>query len=528
MSETNTVGDAAPEASTENRDRFPMLGVIGLALGMFLAMLDSFIVSTALPTIVGELGGLNSLAWVITAYTLATAASTQIWGKLGDLYNRKTVFLASVTVFLIGSMLCGLAQNMGQLITFRALQGIGAGGLIVGALSIIGVLLPPREMVKIGTLTSSLMGIAFIGGPLVGGALTDAFNWRWAFYVNVPFGIASLAAVILGVHTALPTKKARIDIPGAILLTTGVTSLTLVTSWGGNKYAWGSAQIIGLCAAAVISLAALVFVEGRSAEPILPLRMFRTLNFTLAQILGFSFGLTIIVAVSFLPLYTQHVRGATSSSSGLLLIPMMLGMVLVMTYAARWVRKTGHYRIFPIIGGISMTAGMLLLLRLGVHTDIWLSALFPVLIGIGLGCLMQNAVLITQSSVEPRDMGAAMGMSSLARTLGTGIGAAIFAAVYTNQLTDTLADKLGKDDARPLLSSGDRDLTPDTLKQLSAPVRAAWSAGVTDGLHAVAIGGAIAGAITLLAALFVREVPLRDPRQARVPRQDPPAADPAT
>ncbi|MGY1434183.1 MFS transporter [Streptomyces reniochalinae] len=511
MSDTTADGKAAPTVSAAGNDRYIKLGIGGLLLGMFLGMMDNFIVSTALPKIVEDLGGLKSLAWVITAYSLAIAASTQVWGKLSDLYDRKMIYLLSVVLFLAGSMLCGLAQDMTQLIVFRTLQGFGAGGLVVGALSITSVMLTPQESAKVGSWTGLLMGVSLVGGPLIGGLVTDAWSWHWIFYINVPFGIVCVLATIVGVRLpAAPKKKVRIDYLGMILLTAGVVCLTLVTTWAGNSYAWGSTRIIGLITAGVIALAALVWVQQRVAEPILPLRLFRHHNFTLAQILGFIFGVAMVVPVTFLPLYAQNAKGISSISSGLLLLPMMVGMVLMMRRGSAWIRRTGRFRILPIIGSAAITVGMVLLLLFSPGTNTLLGALYMVPIGVGLGCLIQNTVLITRTSVEPRDMGAAMGVGSLTRTLGTGMGVALFGALYAGRLSSSLSDKIGSRDASALVSSGSEDQS-DLVSQMPARVQEAWASAVTDGLHVVAIAGVVAGVIALVSAVLVREVPLGPP-----------------
>ncbi|MGC4748128.1 MFS transporter [Micromonospora sp. DT201] len=508
MSETTT---AAPPASAGEHPRFFKLGIAGALFGMFLGMMDSYIVATALPSIVGDLGGLTSMTWIITSYALAIAASTQVWGKLSDLYNRKTMFLLSVAVFLAGSMLCGLAQSMGELIAFRALQGVGAGGLLVGAVAMVQALLPPKESTRVSSWTGLLLGIALIAGPLVGGVITSGLTWRWIFYVNVPFGLLCLLGTVVGVNVPMRPKatQVRIDYLGAVLLTAAVVCLTLVTGWAGTTYSWRSGLILGLCTVVVVATAAFVYVERRAPEPLVPFRMFGTRNFSLAQVLGFAFNVTMVATVNFLPQYFQNARGVDPIKSGFLLIPMMVGMVVVMNRSSAYIRRTGRYRILPIIGGAGVVVGMLLVLLLGPDTNPVLASLVGIPLGIGLGCLIQNTILIIRMSVEPRDIGAAMGVGSLTRTMGSGIGAALFGALYFGALTSTLTDKLGSAD---LLSSGGARLDPEQLGAMAPAVRAAWSAAVTHGLHIVAIGTAVAGAVALLSAYFIREVPLVDNR----------------
>ncbi|MFF5422205.1 MFS transporter, partial [Streptomyces misionensis] len=326
--------DNAPSKQAEEGQESPRsvrVVLLALMIAMLLAMLDNMIIGTAMPTIVGELGGLEHLSWVVTAYTLATAASTPIWGKLGDLYGRKGIFLTSIVIFLIGSVLSGMAQDMGQLIGFRAVQGLGAGGLMVGVMAIIGDLVPPRERGKYQGMMAGVMAIAMIGGPLVGGTITDHLGWRWSFYINLPLGAVALAMVTAVLH--LPkkprNKDTRIDFAGAALLTVGITAIVLVTTWGGSEYAWGSATIVGLTVGGLAALAAFLYVETRASDPIMPLHIFRSRNFTLMSLIGFITGFVMFGAVLYLPIFQQSVQGASATNSGLLLLPMLLSMMVV-------------------------------------------------------------------------------------------------------------------------------------------------------------------------------------------------------
>ncbi|MEU7579426.1 DHA2 family efflux MFS transporter permease subunit [Streptomyces sp. NPDC041068] len=496
-----TAEPATAEAPSPSR-----LAVLGLLLGIVLATLDGTIVGTALPTIVGELGGLGHFSWVVTAYLLTTAVSTPIWGKLGDLYGRKGSYMTSIAVFLIGSVLCGLAQDMGQLIAFRALQGLGAGGLFVGALSLIGTLLPPAQAGRSQSMIGVMLPAAMIGGPLLGGFLTDQLDWRWVFYVNVPFGGAALLIVGLLVHVHTERSRARIDYAGAALLTAGILALTLLGTWGGTTYDWISPQIAGLALLAAAALAAFVRVERRAAEPVIPPRLFRDRNFTLAQVLTFLAGAAMLGAASYLPQYMQFVRGASSTESGLLLLPLMLGMMGAQLYIGRAVGKGGGYRAYPIAGGAVATAGALALLTLGTDTATGMASALTLLLGVGLGCLMQPSLLITMNSAEPRDMGAASGTTTLLRTIGGSLGVAVLGSVHTARMTDSLTDRLGQDGAR---LAGGHELTPEVLRSLPEPVRDAFRSAVTGGLHGIMIGTAALCAITFAAAWLIREVPLR-------------------
>ncbi|WP_202126178.1 MDR family MFS transporter [Actinomadura physcomitrii] len=484
------------------------IAIFGLMLGMFLAMLDNLIVGTALPTIVGDLGGLEHLSWVVTAYTLATAAATPIWGKLGDLYGRKGMFMTSIVVFLVGSMLSGLSQNMGELIGFRALQGLGAGGLMVGAMSIIGDLVPPRERGRFQGMIGAMMPLAFVGGPLLGGFLTDHLSWRWAFYVNVPIGAVALVVIAFGMRLHTARIKARIDYVGATLLTIGIVCVTLVASWGGSQYPWGSARIIVLAVVGVVALAVFVFAETRMPEPILPPRLFRSRNFTAAQILSFMVGAAMFGVVNYLPLYMQTVQGASPTTSGLLLLPLMFGMLAMGLLSGQLITRTGRYRHYPIIGGAVLTGGMLLLLMLKVDTSTLTSSLLTLGVGVGMGLIMQNTMLVTQNSVELRDMGSASGSVTLFRTIGGSLGVALLGSIYNNRFEDEAVRRLGAD-AGHRLASGGQHVTPDLLAKLPAPVREAFESGVTSGVHGIAIGGTVLAAIAFVVAWFIKEVPLR-------------------
>lgn len=507
MTDTTTlVSGKAPEQASPGR-RAIYVAMAGLMLGMLLAMLDNLIVSTALPTIVGDLGGLAHLSWVVTGYALAAAASTPIWGKVGDLYGRRPMFMVSIVIFLIGSALAGLSQNMDQLIAFRAIQGLGSGGLMVGAMAIIGDLVPPRERGRYQALIGGMMPIAFVGGPLLGGLLTDHLSWRWCFYINLPLGVAAL--VVTGLFMKLPRRRiqARIDYVGAILLAVGVVSLTLAASWGGSQYAWGSWQIVSLFVTSVVFLVGFAYAEGKVAEPILPLRLFRNRNFTVAQLLSFLVGASMFAAVNFLPQYMQNVRGASATASGLLLLPMMFGMLAVLLTTGQITTRTGRYREFPIIGGAVVAIGMALLLLLNVHTSTFEASALTLVIGLGMGFLMQTTTLITQNSAELRDMGAATGSVTLFRTVGGSLGIALLGSIYTTQLTTTLSDRLGA--AGSKLISGGGAIPPSVVLRLPAPLRDAFQSGVVSGLHGALIGGLIVAVIAFVVAWFVKAVPLR-------------------
>ncbi|WP_411145846.1 MDR family MFS transporter [Streptomyces sp. x-80] len=481
--------------------------LFALMIAMLLAMLDNMIVGTAMPTIVGELGGLEHLSWVVTAYTLATAASTPIWGKLGDMYGRKGVFLASIVLFLIGSALSGMAQDMGQLIGFRAVQGLGAGGLMVGVMAIIGDLIPPRERGKYQGMMAGVMAVAMIGGPLVGGAITDHLGWRWSFYINLPLGAIALIMVTAVLHLPKKRAQARIDYVGAALLTIGIVSLVLITTWGGTEYDWASGQIIGLGVLGVVSLIAFVLVERKVKEPILPLHIFRNRNFSLVTLIGFLVGFVMFGSMTFLPLFQQTVQGASATNSGLLLLPMLLGMMVVSLFAGRVTTTTGKYKIFVVIGGGLITVGLALLSLMGTDTTRFTSGAFMAVLGAGMGFLMQTTMLIAQNSVEMKDMGVGSSSATLFRTIGGSFGVAILGAVFTNRVQSTMAERLGK--AGGALPSGTAQLDPKGLAKLPPMIKDAYLHSVATGTHHVFLWGAVISVIGFAAAWFLKEVPLR-------------------
>ncbi|RCG23514.1 MFS transporter [Streptomyces diacarni] len=511
--QTATAADADP-GSAGPRPRSVRVVLFSLMIAVLLAMLDNMIVGTAMPTIVGELGGLEHLSWVVTAYTLTTAASTPLWGKLGDMYGRKGVFLTSILVFLAGSMTSGAAQTMGQLIGFRALQGLGAGGLMVGAMAIMGDLISPRERGKYMGMMAGVMSLAMIGGPLVGGTLTDHLGWRWAFYINLPLGAVALAMVTTVLHLPKKRSKGRIDYLGAALLTTGITAAVLVTSWGGTEYAWDSGTIIGIGALAVAALIAFPFVERRVAEPILPLGVFRSGNFSLVTLIGFLLGFVMFGSMTFLPLFQQSVQGASATNSGLLLLPVLLPMMVVSVVTGRATTKTGKYRAYPIIGGALIPVGLFLLAQMESGTSRLTSGLYMAVLGAGMGFLMQLTMLIAQNSVELKDMGVASSTTTLFRTIGGSFGVALMGTLFTRQVEDSMREAAAAGGgtgggAAAKLTEGGAQLDAASLAKLPDAVRMAYEHAVADGTHVVFLVSAGVAALAFVAAWFIKEVPLK-------------------
>ncbi|MBN9097658.1 MAG: MFS transporter [Pseudonocardia sp.] len=502
MSTTTAV--EIPPVTRTRREIYTVMS--GLMIAMLLAMLDNTIVGTAMPTIVGDLGGLEHLSWVVTAYAMATAVSTPVWAKLGDLYGRKGVFMSSIAIFLIGSALSGLSANMTELITFRGIQGIGAGGLMVGALAIIGDLVPPRERGRYQGLMAAVMPLAFIGGPLLGGFITDNLSWNWVFYINLPLGVIALIVVRFTMTLPVQRRDAEVDWLGAGLLAVAIASLTLLTSWGGGTYAWGSWQIVGLGVLTVVATVLFTRVERRVDEPILSLELFRRPNFTAATVLTFLTGFAMFGAVTYLPQFQQYVQGASATNSGLMLLPLMGGMLVTSLMGGQLVTRTGRYKWMLVVGSLVMAAGLGLMSTMGVGTGGLTSSLFMVTLGVGMGFLMQTTNLVMQNSVEQRDLGAASGASTLFRTIGGSLGVSLLGVFYADSLTGSLTSQVGAEQAAKLAGG---QLTPATLGGLPAAIGEAYRTAVASGVTTAFLWAAVVALVAVVTAWFIREVPLR-------------------
>jgi EmrB/QacA subfamily drug resistance transporter len=475
-------------------------------LGMFLAALDQTIVSTALPTIVGDLGGLSHLSWVVTAYLLASTVSTPIYGKLGDMRGRKPVFLAAILIFLAGSMLAGLSQTMGELIGFRALQGVGAGGLMVGAQAIIADIVPPRERGRYMGLIGSVFAVASVAGPLLGGFLVDSLSWRWVFYVNLPVGAAAVLIVVTRLHLHTPTTRHRIDYVGASLLGAGVSALILLTTWGGNEYPWGSRTILGLGLAGIALLVAFVWWEGRAAEPILPLSLFRSRVFDVASAMGFTIGMAMFGAIIFIPLFLQLVYGATPTSAGLRMLPLMGGLLVAAVLSGRTISRIGRYKPFPIVGTAILVAGMFLLSLLGVGTAPWLASVYMLIVGVGIGLVMQVLVLVVQNDAPREQIGVATSTATFFRSVGGAFGVAIFGAIFASRLNARLAELPRAVTAH--LGTGVH-LNPEQARHLPPAVHQAFLDAFAHSLHGVFLWGMAIAVIPFALSWLLKEVPLR-------------------
>ncbi|MCL2585197.1 MAG: MFS transporter [Streptosporangiales bacterium] len=500
-----------------------MVVLPGLMMAMLLAMLDQLIVSTALPRIVGDLGGVTHLSWVVTAYVLASTVTTPFYGKLGDMYGRKKFFIAAIIIFLAGSALSGLAQNMDQLITFRAIQGLGAGGLMVGAMATIGEIVPPRERGKYMGYMMVIMMVATIGGPLLGGWITQSFSWRWIFYINLPLGGAAL--IYLFTTLQLPKRRVehRIDYLGGVLLAVFSAAVILVATWGGTQYAWGSAPVLGLAAVAVVALVAFGYVETRAEEPMLPLHVFRNRNFSLTMVLTFFVGLGMFGAMTFLPFYQQTVQGASPTASGLLLTPMMVASMITSVVAGQLVTRTGRYKMFPVMGGAIMAVGMFLLTNLGSHTSRLDSGLFYVVLGLGMGFLMQMVSLISQNSVEMKDMGVASSARMYFQQIGGSLGVAAFGALFTNRMTAAMGPLAKMGGAK---AGSGASLDPSTITTLPPAIKQVAFHAIATGVQDVFWAVLPTAVIIFVLALFIRHVPLRGRAAPGAPEEAaPPAAE---
>ncbi|MBQ1054307.1 MDR family MFS transporter [Micromonospora sp. C32] len=499
----------APPALPARQIRLLMFG---LMTGMLLAALDQTIVGTALPTIVGELGGINHYSWVVTAYLLASTASTPLYGKMADLYGRRPVFLFSIGMFLLGSLLAGLSQNMTQLIVTRGVQGLGAGGLMTLAFTIISDVVSPRERGRYQGLFGAVFGVSSVAGPLVGGYFAET-NWRWIFYINVPLAILAIV-VCWHVMRLVPFERREhtVDWIGAALLVAGVSCLLLALSWGGAEYAWGSGVIVGLFAAGAVLGVLFVVQEARTKEPILPLRLFRSATFALANAAGFVLGLVMFGSIIFIPLYLQIVKGASPTRSGLLMLPMMAGVIITSIVTGRAMSRIGRYKWFPVAGAAVLVVGMLLFQQLQVATTLWAAFGYMVVIGVGLGLCMQSLILAVQNAVSVRDLGAGTSSATFFRSLGGSFGVAILGAVLSSRLTTELAGRLPgalaqlPPEQRAAVSAGGNFSIndPAAIQALPAPVRAAVQAAFVESLHLVFL---TTGLIAIVAVLVTLAMP---------------------
>lgn len=471
-----------------------------LLLVMFLAALDQTIVSTALPTIVGDLGGLRWLSWVVTAYLLASTVVVPLYGKFGDLYGRRRVLQVSIVLFLLGSALCGMAQDMTQLILLRALQGLGGGGLMVVAMAAIGDVIPPAERGRYQGLFGGVFGLATVVGPLVGGFLVEQLSWRWIFYINLPLGLVALLVIGAVFRPHVAKVKHVVDYFGAFFLTLALASVVLVTSLGGNLLAWTSLDMICLALMGLIGLAGFVIEQRSAVEPIMPLHLFRQRTFVLASLIGFMVGASLFGAVTFLPLYMQVVKDASPTSAGLQMLPLMGGLLVVSAITGRLVSRWGRYRIFPIVGTGLQVLAMGLLSRLDLDTPMAVMNLYMGILGAGLGMVMQVLILAVQNSVEPRHMGVATSGATLFRSIGGSIGVSVFGAWFAHGLVGRLSGDF---------ASGAASLSPTAVHALPLVQQQAYLQAFSGAMHGVFLVAAGVAGIAFGLSWWLRELPLR-------------------
>ncbi len=480
----------------------------GLMLVMLLAALDQTIVATALPTIVGDLGGLNHLSWVVTAYLLAQTIVTPLYGKLGDLYGRKIVLQVALVIFLIGSALCGLSQSLPELIAFRALQGLGGGGLMVTAQASIGDVVSARERGRYQGLFGAVFGVASVIGPLLGGFLTTHASWRWIFYINLPLGIAAFVVLAITLPSRTTRSKPTIDYLGVFLLGAGLSAIVLLTTLG-QSHGWGSPLIVGLGIAGVALLAAFVWAERRAPEPVLPMRLFSDRVFSVTSIVGLIIGFALFGSITYLPLFLQIVNGASPTESGLQLLPLMGGLLITSVGSGQIVSRTGRYRIFPILGTAGMVVGLYLLSLMDAGTTSLQASLYMFVLGLGLGLVMQILVVAVQNSVDYEDLGVATSGATLFRSIGGSIGTALLGAVFATQLAMNIKHAFSALGTVPrALSSG--GVNPDAIRQLPPVAHNAYVHAFTDSLNTVFLVAAAIGLVAFAASWFITELPLRE------------------
>ncbi|MCW2871620.1 MFS transporter [Actinacidiphila oryziradicis] len=503
MAQHTTAPTAVPGQLSSKRSVNVAVGA--LALGLLLASLDQTIVSTALPTIVSDLGGIQHLSWVVTAYLLASTAATPLWGKLGDMYGRKKLFQSVIVIFLIGSALCGIAQNMGELIAFRALQGLGGGGLIVLSMAIVGDIVAPRDRGRYQGVFGAAFGASSVLGPLLGGVFTEQLSWRWVFYINLPIGLIALAVIAAVLHIPVRRTTHRIDYWGMAAVAAAATSLVLMTSLGGTTWPWGSWQITGLAVLGALLIAVFVAIERRAAEPVLPLTLFRNRTFALCSMISFIIGFAMFGALTYLPTFLQVVHGYSPTLSGVHMIAMVIGLLIASTGSGQIVARTGHYKIFPVLGTAITTIGLLLLHRLDASTSTWVMSSYLFVFGFGLGLVVQVLILAVQNAVGYENLGAATSGATFFRSIGASFGVSIFGTIFNHLLTDRLSSLRAVAGFNP----GRAEADPRAIGQLPAAIRGPVLHAYSTSITTVFLVAAPVAFIAFVLAWFLKEQPLR-------------------
>jgi EmrB/QacA subfamily drug resistance transporter len=481
-----------------------MVAISGLLMVLLLAALDSTIVSTALPTIVSELGGLEHLAWVVTGYLLAQTVVTPVYGKLGDLYGRKIVLQTATVIFLIGSALCGLSQSMTQLVAFRAIQGLGGGGLNVVSQAVVGDLVAPRDRGRYQGYFGATFGVASIAGPLLGGFFTTHFTWRWIFYINLPLGIVALVVLAATLPGASERRSHTIDYAGAALLAIVLSGLTVVADLGGTMFAWSSPTMLGIIGGSLVALIAFLIVEQRAAEPILPPRLFAMRSVSVTSLLGFIVGFALFGSVTYFPVFLQVVKGVSPTGSGLEMMPMMGGMLLTSIVSGQLISRTGRYKHFPIIGLTVITIGLALISRLEPDASAFHSSGLMLVLGLGLGCVMQVLVIAVQNAVDYKDLGVATSGATLFRMIGGSLGTAVLGAVFSSRLAQRIAESVPNASA-----AGSHGINAPAIAQLAPAERALYASAFTGAIDSVFFVAAAVAAVGFVLSWLLPEHPLR-------------------